>query len=673
MNVNTGSSVNDIRAVSGSTVNIESARVSSSNATGGAVRLENSKATVSNSTITNTQGVGLQALGIVGVSGGSSAEITSSNISGLLGGAQATSGSQLHFKNNTVVQGTGANSIGLSLQGGAATASQSTISGGANGVVFTRGRGDTTEGKLVLDQSSVEGVSGSAILVRGAAGRTPTVTIDVLNNSQLRGGDGKLLSVTGGGSATMNVDNSRLTGNVVADAGSTVNLSLQNNAELTGQLQNVSSLSVGNTSNWNMTGDSQVGALNMAGGTVTMGATNEFYQLNLQTLSGNGTFVMGTDFDQGKTDFINVTGEATGNHSLALAASGSELVKTQVVHTGGGDAAFSLEGGPVDMGAYAYNLKQEGNDWFLDTQTRVISRSARVVTALFNTPVTIMTAEEGSLRQRMGELRYSPHSTGLWIRGFGSKYDVSQSSGTGYSQNLKGFSIGADTPLGDSQWKVGVFGGHSNSDVNPARGAAGTVKSYFLGTYATWMDEESGFYFDAVAKANRFQNQAKATLSDNTSTKGGYNNVGGGVSAELGRHIKLGESSFIEPYGRLSTIVVQGGTYSLKNGLQVDGERTRSRTAEAGATVGHEFQLDDGTLIKPYLRAAMVHEFANNNKVTVNNQTFNNDLSGSRTKYGAGVAVSFTQDLQAHVDLETSTSDKIKQKAAVNVGVRYAF
>ncbi|WP_254847154.1 autotransporter outer membrane beta-barrel domain-containing protein [Pseudomonas fluorescens] len=673
MNVNTGSSVNDIRAVSGSTVNIESARVSSSNATGGAVRLENSKATVSNSTITNTQGVGLQALGIVGVSGGSSAEITSSNISGLLGGAQATSGSQLHFKDNTVVQGTGANSIGLSLQGGTATASQSTISGGANGVVFTRGRGDTTEGKLVLDQSSVEGVSGSAILVRGAAGRTPTVTIDVLNNSQLRGGDGKLLSVTGGGSATMNVDNSRLTGNVVADAGSTVNLSLQNNAELTGQLQNVSSLSVGNTSNWNMTGDSQVGALNMAGGTVTMGATNEFYQLNLQTLSGNGTFVMGTDFDQGKTDFINVTGEATGNHSLALAASGSELVKTQVVHTGGGDAAFSLEGGPVDMGAYAYNLKQEGNDWFLDTQTRVISRSARVVTALFNTPVTIMTAEEGSLRQRMGELRYSPHSTGLWIRGFGSKYDVSQSSGTGYSQNLKGFSIGADTPLGDSQWKVGVFGGHSNSDVNPARGAAGTVKSYFLGTYATWMDEESGFYFDAVAKANRFQNQAKATLSDNTSTKGGYNNVGGGVSAELGRHIKLGESSFIEPYGRLSTIVVQGGTYSLKNGLQVDGERTRSRTAEAGATVGHEFQLDDGTLIKPYLRAAMVHEFANNNKVTVNNQTFNNDLSGSRTKYGAGVAVSFTQDLQAHVDLETSTSDKIKQKAAVNVGVRYAF
>ncbi|WP_017528504.1 autotransporter outer membrane beta-barrel domain-containing protein [Pseudomonas fluorescens] len=674
LNMNSGSVANSIRAERGSTVNINSAQVSSSDPILGAVRLESSNAFINDSTITNSRGVALQAFGVLGTSNGSSVQVANSTISGAIGGAEASSGSELHFERGTVVQGTGTGAFGLALSGGTATASQSTILGAGHGVSFTRGRADTTDGKLVLDNSMVEGAIGSAISVRGTPNRVPVVTIDVLNGSTLKGGNGNLLSVSGGATATMNVDNSRnLVGNVVADATSTVHLSLQNNAELTGQLQNVSSLNVGAASNWNMTGDSQVGALNMAGGTVTMGAPNEFYQLNLSTLSGDGTFVMGTDFDQGKTDFINVTGEATGNHSLALSASGAELVKTQVVHTGGGDAAFALKDGPVDMGAYAYNLKKEGNDWFLDTQTRVMSRSARVVTALFNTPVTIMTAEEGSLRARMGELRYSPKSTGLWIRGFGSKYEVSQSSGTGYTQNLQGFSLGADMPLGDSQWKVGVFGGHSNSDVNPVRGSSGTVKSYFLGTYATWMDEESGFYFDAVAKANRFQNEVKATLSDNTSTKGNYSNVGGGLSAEFGRHITFGESSYIEPYGRLSTIVVQGGTYSLKNGLQVEGERTRSRTAEAGATVGHEFQLDDGTLIKPYLRMAVVHEFADNNKVLINNQAFNNDLSGSRTKYGAGVAVKFTQDLQMHADVETSTSDKIKQKAAVNVGLRYAF
>ncbi|NVZ71274.1 autotransporter outer membrane beta-barrel domain-containing protein [Pseudomonas costantinii] len=677
LNMNRGSVANDIRAAAGSTVNINSARVSSNNTVFGAVRLENSTAVVNNSTVTNSAGVGLQALGTIGAPGGSSATVTNSVISGAVGGAEATSGSELHFNQNTRVQGTGAGAFGLSLSGATATASQSSIVGNGNGVSFTRGRFDTTDGKLVLDQSSVEGVIGSAISVRGTPGRAPAVEIDVLNGSTLKGGNGNLLSVSGGGSATMNVDNSRLTGNVIADATSTANLSLQNNAALTGQLQNVSSLNVGNASNWTMTGDSQVGALNMAGGTVTMGAPDAFYQLNLKTLAGNGTFVMGTDFAQGKTDFINVTGDATGNHSLLLAASGAEAVnpdQIRVVHTGGGDAEFSLVGGKVDSGAYSYGLKQAGTDWYLDPATRVVSRSAQVVRALANTPVTVMYGEEASLRARMGEVRFEPGLAGLWIRGFGSKYDVSKSSGTGYTQNQRGFSIGADMPLGDSQWLVGAAVGHSTSDLSVAQGASGSVKSYFASLYATWKDQESGLYFDAVAKANRFQNGAKVTLSDSTTTKGDYNNVGGGISAEFGRHIKLGEEgTYIEPYGRLSTIVVQGGNYNLKNGLKVDGERTRSRMAEVGATIGHDFQLDDGTIVQPYLKAAMVHEFANNNKVAVNGQTFNNDLSGSRSKLGAGVAVKFSPNLQMHVDLETSNSNKIDQVFGANVGVRYAF
>ncbi|KTB61952.1 MULTISPECIES: autotransporter outer membrane beta-barrel domain-containing protein [Pseudomonas] len=672
LNMNSGSVANRVHAVRGSTVNMDGARITSNNALNGAVRLDSSKADIKNSTLTNTNGVGLQVFGMAGGANPSSADVSNTTISGAFGGAEVAAGSELHIKQNSVVQGTGAGAFGLSLAGATATVTESTIIGNGHGVSITRNRQDSTDGKLVLDQSVVEGRTGSALSVRGTPGQVPVVSIDVLNGSTLKGGNGNLLSVTGGATATMNVDNSRnLVGNVIADATSTVHLNLQNNAELKGQLQGVDTVRVGNNSNLFITGDSQARSLNVDRGTVTLGAPGEFYRLKLDSLSGEGRFVGSVNFDEGKASFIDVANEATGNHTLALSASGSEPVKTQVVHTGGGDAVFALEGGPVELGAYGYDLEKVGDDWFLNTKTRVVSRSARVVTALFNTPVTIMTAEEGALRARMGELRYAPHGTGLWVRGFGSQYDISQSSGTGYSQNLKGFSLGLDTALGESPWKMGVFGGYSKSDLNPVRGAAGTVDSYFLGTYLTYL-HENGVYFDVVAKANRFQNQAKATLSDNTSTKGGYNNVGGGVSAELGRHIKFGES-FVEPYGRLSTMVVQGGTYSLKNGLQVDGERTYSRTAEAGAKIGHEFQSNDGTLIKPYLSAAMVHEFANNNKVTVNNQTFNNDLSGSRSKFGAGVAVSFSESLQGHFDVETSTSSKIKQRASVNVGMRYAF
>ncbi|WP_294734030.1 autotransporter outer membrane beta-barrel domain-containing protein [uncultured Pseudomonas sp.] len=674
--VNTGSRVEDIRATQGSTVHLDGATVESNHPLFGAVRLDDSTAVISNSTITSNATVGLQAFEYLGSSQGGIAHVFNSTIRGALGGAMAYGNSELNFNQNTLVEGTGADSYGVLLNGATATASQSSIIGGKNGVVFTDDYYDGSVGRLVLDNASVEGRSGSAIVVQGEFGSTPQAEIDVRNGSTLTGGNGTLLEVVGGGVASMNVDNSRLNGNVIVEDGSTARLSLQNNAGLTGQLQNVTSLSVGDRSFWELTGDSRVGALSLAGGTVKFGATDAFYQLDLETLEGNGTFVMGTDFARGVTDFLNITGEASGNHSLLLAASGAEPVSPEeirVVHTGGGDAQFSLVGDKVDVGAFSYGLKKEGTDWFLDPNNRVISPGARSVLALFNTAPTVWYGEATSLRTRMGELRFEPGQAGVWVRGYGNKYKVAESTGVGYNQTQQGFTLGADMPLADSQWLVGVMAGHSSSDLDLKRGTSGNVKSYYLGAYATWMDEESGLYFDAVAKVNRFDNESKVGLSDGTTSKGKYKNTGGGLSAEVGRHIKLDDGFFVEPYAQMSTVVIQGANYNLDNGLKADGERTRSIMAKAGATVGRDIQLDSGSVVQPYLRAAMVHEFANNNKVSVNNNVFNNDLSGSRAEFGAGVAVKLSKNLQLHADLEHSSGGKVEQPWGANVGVRYTW
>ena len=69
----------------------------------------------------------------------------------------------------------------------------------------------------------------------------------------------------------------------------------------------------------------------------------------------------------------------------------------------------------------------------------------------------------------------------------------------------------------------------------------------------------------------------------------------------------------------------------------------------------------------------MVHEFANNNKVTVNNQTFNNDLSGSRAEFGAGVAAQLTDVLQVHADTSYASGENIEQRWGVNIGLRYSW
>ncbi|WP_122764286.1 autotransporter outer membrane beta-barrel domain-containing protein [Pseudomonas viridiflava] len=676
LTVNSGSAIERIVAQEGSTVSLDAATVKASAAGASAMELTNGSATISGSHLESAQSIGLVLNRYSSTPGGSRADVSHSTIKGAQAGASATQFSELYLQ-DSLVQGTAVGSTGVLLIGGSAFAQNSVLLGEQNGVRFTRVAGTTQDGSLVLDQTTVEGQTGAAILVAGLPGRVPTATIDVNNGSQLIGGNGNLLEVTGGATANMNVNNSHLNGNVIVEAGSNANLNLHNNASLTGALLNVSTLSIADGSFWNLTGDSLVGDLDLAGGTVKFGETDAFYQLNLDTLSGNGTFVMGADFAVGSNDFLNITGEATGQHSLLVASSGLEPVApgdVHIVHTGGGDAEFSLAGGAVDIGAWSYGLKQDGNDWFLDPSARTISPGTRSVLALLNTAPTVWYGEMTSLRSRMGELRHNDAQAGGWIRSYGNKYTVSDANGTGFKQTQRGFSLGADTPLSeDSNWLVGVMAGHSTSDLDLSRGTSGTVKSYYAGLYATWMDADSGYYFDGVVKANRFENESKVGMSDGAQAKGKYGTNGIGASAEVGRHIKLDDAFFIEPFAQASTVVVKGKKYDLDNGLQAKGENTHSVLGKLGVTVGRDFIMNDGSVVQPYLRAAVAHEFASDNKARVNGQVFKSDLSGSRAEFGAGVAVSLSQNLQLHGDFEHSQGKHVDQPWGVNVGLRYSW
>lgn len=240
---------------------------------------------------------------------------------------------------------------------------------------------------------------------------------------------------------------------------------------------------------------------------------------------------------------------------------------------------------------------------------------------------------------------------------------------------LTAFSLGADAPLpvGDGQWLIGVMAGHSGSDLGLVRGASAEVKSYYLGLYATWLDAQSGYYLDGVVKLNRFDNSSKIALSDGTRTKGDYDNLGVGASVEFGRHLDLGAGYFIEPYTQWSVVNIQGKDYQLDNGLQAQGDDTRSLLGKAGTTVGRTFELGEGRLLQPYLRAAYAHEFVQNNQVRVNNNRFDNDLSGSRGELGLGVAATLNDRLQLHADFDYANGEKIEQPWGANVGLRYSW
>ncbi len=679
LTLNTGTTAQDIHAARGSQVTLNGTTVVARSSAASAINLQGSQADIHGSTITHTNGIGISAARNFLTNDGSTVNVFDSIIKGSTRGAFATAFSQLNFTDSQVI-GTDEDGVGILLWGAEANAINSHIIGGENGVRLSYESDDLNTSTLVLDRTSVEGRNGAALLVEGDAYGSTEANIQVRNGSTLTGGNGNILEVIGGSTANMNVDNSSLVGDVEVEEGSTAKLQLNNGSWLTGQLKNVAELSVNEASHWVLVGNSEVGDLKMGGGTVHFGGADEFYQLDVKSLSGDGTYIMHTDFSNGQTDFLNVEGQAEGRHSLLLAATGSELSNAQpvhVVHTEGGAGKFSLVGGTVDVGAFAYGLKQEGTDWFLDPTRKGTSTSAHSVLALFNTAPTVLYGEMTNLRTRMGELRFSDgKSNGLWMRSYGNKYDVAANkNGAGYSQTQKGFTIGADAPLsgGDGQWLAGVMAGHSTSDLSLTRGSSGEVKSYYVGTYATWIDAESGLYFDGVVKLNRLHTDNNVTMSDGKKAKGNYAQNAVGASAEFGRHIKLADDFFVEPYAQLATVITQAQSYDLDNGLHAKGDRSSSVIGKVGVTAGKNIQLDSGSVLQPYLRTALAHEFDQSNKVFINGQSFNNDLSGSRVELAAGMAVSMSKNLKLHADFEHSKGKAIDQPWGVNVGIRYDF
>ncbi|KPX47657.1 Autotransporter [Pseudomonas savastanoi pv. glycinea] len=520
-------------------------------------------------------------------------------------------------------------------------------------------------------------MAGAAIKVNQRATFDIEADIAVQNHSELWAGNGNLLEVEDHSTVNFNVDNSTLNGNLVADDTSTLNITLQNGAQLNGDIVNGNRLAITSGSHWQMQGDNAVRSLSLHGGRVSF-VGEGFHTLSLTELSGGGTFGLRVDLDNGVGDLIDVNGQASGQFGLRVRNTGVEVVSAdmaplKVVHTEGGDAQFSLLGGRVDLGAYSYLLEQQGNDWFIVGKDKVISPSTQSALALYSAAPAIWMSELSTLRSRMGEVRASGRAGG-WMRAYGNRLNATTSDGVDYRQKQNGLSLGADAPVevSSGQLVLGVLGGYSTSGIDLSRGTTGKVDSYYAGAYATWLSDD-GYYVDGVLKLNRFRNKADVAMSDASKAKGDYTNnrVGGWV--EFGRHIKLADDYFLEPFAQLSSVVVQGQELRLDNGMKAKNDHTQSVLGKVGTSLGRSVALKDGGVLQPYVRVAIAQEFSRHNEVKANDVKFDNSLFGSRGELGAGVSVSLSERLKLHADFDYMKGRHIEQPWGANVGLRLAF
>jgi outer membrane autotransporter protein len=644
-------------------------------------------------TLSNTRVIGGTGSAIVLGSSGSTGTVANIN---LLNGTEVSS------DNGTLLQATNRSTANLKVD--ASTLSGNVVADTGSTVALLMQNAASIAGNLQnvtlvnLDSRStlngnVQSVAGTAAIVNldnvsAINGNVDNVTSLTLNNGSRVTGD--VLTDTNG---RVSLDNgSVLTGKITAgtvnlDHASTINgnvdnvsnLSLNNNSSLTGdvltatngsvlldngsvltgQINNAANLSINNSAQWVMTADNTVQQLALNKGVVRMGTNEQFQQLNVGDLSGNGTFVMGTDMGTGVTDFLNVTGNASGQHQLLISATGTSPVTAEPVKVGNiaaGDASFSLGNREtVDAGTFVYRLAKDGQGLYLNPDKETVSTSSNTALALAGSARSVLNAEMDVLTDQIDDRMLSAQpdaslraarnsdttklSNSVWVRTYANQYGVKNAYGDGYTQNQKGITGGADSLVNISgrAWVLGGFVGTSRTDMDLKFGSSATVDSVNAGVYGSTFDAETGVFVNALVKINQFDNEAKVTMSDGSRTKGDYKALGASGSVAVGKHIRLKDKYFFEPQVRFSTGVVQRDTYRLDNGLEVKADTMRSVQGEVGVRGGLDIDFANGSKLEPSLMTAVNHEFVKTNAVKINDDSFDDDRASSSLKLVAGL------------------------------------
>ena len=342
INVNTSTFATSSIVENASVLAANGGQFVSTNGSVAALGVQNSRASLSASTVTSTVGRALEINENLSLVAGSSPFVTATNGTFISGAGDAVSitGVGTFTLSDSTVIGTAMGTPGLFngsgvgiFLGTANILSGSTVTGDYNGVVMaldTSGSavspGNTTT-TLLVDGATVSGVAGAGILVYGDA-FTPTVAqIELRNGATVTGGNGNLLEVIDQGAANVVIDASALTGNVQVDAAGTADLDLLNGASLTGDLVNVTSLDLFDTARVDGQLDS-VGSATLVGSANITGTLTDVATLSL-------------------ADTASVVGDVTGSTSVTL-ADGAQLqgLLTDV-------AALALSGTSIVTGAFS--------------------------------------------------------------------------------------------------------------------------------------------------------------------------------------------------------------------------------------------------------------------------------------------------------------------------------
>lgn len=391
--------------------------------------------------------------------------------------------------------------------------------------------------------------------------------------------------------------------------------------------------------------------------------------VKVENISGNGTITTNSldnklvidEKAAGTKLKVEGSGEI-GDKILAGKATLEDLAGTAKMKEGDKTASDVVE---TQDGIIAGRMfAKVGADGEIDTSTikTAVQQHNQAVSSMANLSLMTWRQENNDMNKRLGEVRASEGSQGIWARMARGQSKYGQQ---GIKNQYNYYQLGYDSKISDD-WILGGAFTYTDGDSSYTNGS-GTNKHTGFAVYGSNLRDD-GSFIDLIAKYAHMKND----FDVNGGVGGGdYSTNGLSFSAEYGKRFHQ-ESYWIEPQAELTYGRVSSADFTTKNGASVHQDSMDSLVGRLGFSLGKD--IKQGNV---YVRASYLYDFQGDTSVTMSKggaaTPFKTDLGGGWWEFGVGTNLDLGHDTHFYLDVETTAGGDVDTPWQWNAGVRYSF
>lgn len=390
--------------------------------------------------------------------------------------------------------------------------------------------------------------------------------------------------------------------------------------------------------------------------------------ISAKTLKGaNGTVTtdsLENKIQAGTSEATGMTIKGSGNIADQMLAGKGTMQDLANVLTVDGKAAkdtkLKLASGDIAGEGFAEtdengNVKQSSIRNNVNTYNQAVSSMA-------NLSLMTWRQENNDMNKRLGEVRASEGSQGIWARMARGQSKYGQQ---GIKNQYNYYQLGYDSKISDD-WILGGAFTYTDGDSSYTNGS-GTNKHTGFAVYGSNLRED-GSFIDLIAKYAHMKNDFDVNGGVGS---GDYSTNGLSFSAEYGKRFHQ-ESYWIEPQAELTYGRVSSADFTTKNGASVHQDSMDSLVGRLGFSLGKD--IKQGNV---YVRASYLYDFQGDTSVTMSKggaaTPFKTDLGGGWWEFGVGTNLDLGHDTHFYLDVETTAGGDVDTPWQWNAGVRYSF